>query len=117
MLRWIARLLRRLVVLLLALVGAAVVTLTVLILLALFVVPVPGFDTGRLPQSIVLALTIDGKLGSSDKEGFVRAFRGGRLGIEDAIGALTMAETDASVKGVMLDLSRASPGLAEVQEL
>src|SRR5215212_3551523 len=118
MLRWIARMLRRVVVVILALVGAIVVTLTGLALLALFVNPVPGIDRpSRLPTSMVLALTIDGKMGSSDKEGLGRAFGSGRLGLEDALAALTRAETDAEVKGLLLDLSRASPGLAEAQEL
>lgn len=117
LLRWLGRLVWRVFTVVLALVGAAVVSLAVIVALALFVVPIPGLEPQRLPQSMVLTLTLDGRLGASESESLSRALRGRRLGLEDAIAALTRAETDAQVKGLVLDVGRASPGLAEAQEL
>lgn len=118
MLRWIARGLRRIVVVLLAMIGAAGVIVGGLALLAIYVIPVPGMDRGALPASMVLTLTLDDKLGSSAGGGALdRLFGGGRIGLEDALAALAGAETDGRIKGVFLDLSRAHPGLAEAQEL
>ncbi|MBM3547102.1 MAG: signal peptide peptidase SppA [Alphaproteobacteria bacterium] len=117
LLRWLGRLVWRVVTVFLALVGAAVVSTAILVGLALVVVPIPGFEPQRLPQSMVLTLTIDGRLGASEGEGLARALRGRRLGLEDAIAALARAETDPQVNGIVLDVGRASPGLAEAQEL
>ena len=117
LMRWLGRLVWRIATVLFAVVGAVVVAAAVVVGLASLVVPIPGLEPARLPSSMVLTLTLEGKLGSSDGDGLARAFRSRRLGLEDAIAALTRAETDAQVKGIVLDLGRASPGLAEAQEL
>ena len=117
LLRWLGRLLWRIVSVLLAVVGAVVVGFAVIVGLAFFVVPIPGLKPASLPSSMVLTVTIDGKLGSSDSDSLGRALRSRNLGLEDALAALARAETDGAVKGILLDLSRASPGLGEAQEL
>ncbi len=117
LLRWLGRVVWRILTFLFAIVGGTVVAMAVLVAIALFVVPIPGIKRESLPSSMVLTLTIDGKLGSSDDESLLSALRSRRLGLEDAIAALTRAETDPKVKGLLLDLGRASPGLAEAQEL
>jgi protease IV len=117
LLRWLGRLVWRVVSVLLAVIGAAVVTIAVVVGLAALFVPLPGLDPGRLPQAMVLTLTIDGKLGSSDGETLARAFRSRRIGLEDTLAALARAENDPQVKGIVVDVGRASPGLAEAQEL
>ncbi|MBM3533164.1 MAG: signal peptide peptidase SppA [Alphaproteobacteria bacterium] len=117
LLRWLGRLVWRVVTVLLALVGAAVVSLAIAVGLALYVVPIPGLEPQRLPKSMVLTLTLDGRLGASDGGSLTRALRGRRLGLEGVIAGLTRAETDPQVKGLVLDVGRASPGLAEAQEL
>jgi len=117
LLRWLGRLLWRIVTFLFAIVGGAVVVSAVLVGLALIAIPIPGLKREPLPSSMVLTMTIDRKLGSSEDESLVSALRSRRLGLEDAIAALARAETDPQVKGLMLDLGRASPGLAEAQEL
>ncbi|MBL8687884.1 MAG: signal peptide peptidase SppA [Rhodospirillaceae bacterium] len=117
LLRWLGRLLWRIVTFLFAIVGGAVVVSAVLVGLALIAIPIPGLKREPLPSSMVLTMTIDGKLGSSEDESLVSALRSRRLGLEDAIAALARAETDPKVKGLMLDVGRASPGLAEAQEL
>lgn len=117
LLRWLGRLLWRIVTFLFAIVGGAVVVSAVLVGLALIAIPIPGLKREPLPSSMVLTMTIDGKLGSSEHESLTSALRSRRLGLEDAIAALARAETDPQVKGLMLDVGRASPGLAEAQEL
>lgn len=117
LLRWLGRLVWRVISFLFAIVGGAVVVTAILVAIALFVVPIPGLKREPLPNSMVLTLTIDDKLGSSEDDSLVRAFRSHRLGLEDAVAALARAEADPKVKGLMLDVGRASPGLAEAQEL
>ncbi len=117
LLRWLGRIVWRVVSVLLALVGAVVVGFAIVVGFALFVVPIPGLKREPLPASMVLTVTLEGKLGSSDDESLLRTFRNRRLGLEDAVAALARAETDANVKGIVLDVGRASPGLAEAQEL
>ena len=114
LLRWLGRLLWRIVTFLFAIVGGAVVVSAVLVGLALIAIPIPGLKHEPLPSSMVLTMTIDGKLGSSEHESLTSALRSRRLGLEDAIAALARAETDPQVKGLMLDVGRASPGLAEI---
>lgn len=117
LLRWLGRLLWRIVSVILTVVGAIVVGFAVVVGLAFIALPIPGLEPAKLPSSLVLTLTIEGKLGSSDSDGLGRAFRGRNLGLEDAIAALARAEADGTVKGILLDLSRATPGLSEAQEL
>lgn len=117
LLRWLGRLLWRILSFFLAIIGAIVVGFAVVAGLALVVIPIPGFQPAKLPASMVLTLTIDGKLGTSDSDSLGRALRSRNLGLEDAIAAFARAETDPAVKGILVDLSRASPGLGEAQEL
>ena len=117
LLRWLGRLLWRILSFFLAIIGAIVVGLAVVAGLALVVIPIPGFQPTKLPAAMVLTLTIDGKLGTSDSDSLGRALRSRNLGLEDAIAAFARAETDPAVKGILVDLSRASPGLGEAQEL
>ncbi len=117
LLRWLGRLLWRILSFFLAIIGAIVVGFAVVAGLALVVIPIPGFEKAKLPASMVLTLTIDGKLGTSDSDSLGRALRSRNLGLEDAIAALARAEADPAVKGLLVDLSRASPGLGEAQEL
>ncbi len=117
LLRWLGRLLWRILSFFLAIIGAIVVGFAVVAGLALVVIPIPGFQPTKLPAAMVLTLTIDGKLGTSDSDSLGRALRSRNLGLEDAIAAFARAETDPAVKGILVDLSRASPGLGEAQEL
>jgi protease-4 len=118
MLRWLSRVLLRLLFVLFALVGAMLAS--ALALGAIVYFALSSFGDTRLPSRMVLLLQPDAAVAAEEVGSFSRfsqllPFR--RLGVEDILDALERAETDDRVRGVLLDASAVTSGMAEAQEL
>ncbi|MBI1778676.1 MAG: signal peptide peptidase SppA [Proteobacteria bacterium] len=115
MLRLLGRFLRRLMVLLFAFVGAVVVCLGAAAGLLYLWVSTVGDN--RLPSRMVLSMRPDAALGSEDVGSLSRFLPLRQLSLEDIVEALERAEQDDRVAGLFLDVSGASAGMGEAQEL